>query len=60
MSLEKLNLSLFVDGNIDAKINVNKLDVELNAVTIGVSVEFIEVWCEYFPMKYWKKYDWMI
>lgn len=43
MSLEKLNLSLLVDGNIDAKINVNKLDVELNAVTIGVSVEFIEV-----------------
>lgn len=37
MHLDSVNLSPVFEGNIAARISVNRLDVELNNVTIAVS-----------------------
>lgn len=36
-NLDNVNLSPLADGNIAARTNVKKLDVELNSVTMAVS-----------------------
>lgn len=37
-NFDRVNLSLTVEGKIDAKININKLDVEDRTLTMPASV----------------------
>ena len=44
INLEMVNLSLWLDGNADAKISVKRLEVEDNTVTIPASAFAKAIW----------------